>query len=85
MRWRVYILESQKDGSFYTGISTDVGRRVKQHNGRRSGGAKYTRTRRPWALRLASRLMTRRQAMKLERQIKRLPRHKKISKLEKFI
>ena len=44
--WHLYILECA-DGTLYTGITTDVSRRVRQHNGAESGGAKYTRARRP--------------------------------------
>jgi len=42
--WGVYILEC-KDGSLYTGITTDFDRRVHEHN--IGKGAKYTRGRRP--------------------------------------
>ena len=46
--WFVYIVRCC-DGSYYTGISTDLVRRMKEHNS--SGqGAKYTRPRRPVAL-----------------------------------
>jgi putative endonuclease len=41
----VYILESLQDGSFYIGFSTDVNRRLDEHN---SGESKYTRTKVPW-------------------------------------
>lgn len=45
--WKVYILRCG-DGSLYTGISTDVARRLEEH---RSGkGAKYTRSRGPLEL-----------------------------------
>ncbi|MCD8117479.1 MAG: GIY-YIG nuclease family protein [Oscillospiraceae bacterium] len=40
----VYILRCA-DGSLYTGITTDVERRARQHNA--GTGAKYTRSRRP--------------------------------------
>lgn len=44
MTWSVYILECA-DGSLYCGATTDVNRRLSQHN---SGtGAKYTRGRTP--------------------------------------
>jgi len=43
--WYLYILKC-KDGTLYTGITTDVNRRVKEHNNS-TKGAKYTRTRRP--------------------------------------
>jgi len=43
-RWTVYILECA-DNTFYTGITTDLDRRVAEHN---SGvGAKYTKGRGP--------------------------------------
>ena len=38
------------DGSFYAGVTTDLKRRVRQHNGEIVGGANYTRARRPVAL-----------------------------------
>lgn len=43
--WYVYILEC-RDGSFYTGITTDPARRLAEHN-RTARGARYTRARRP--------------------------------------
>jgi putative endonuclease len=42
--WYVYILRCA-DGSLYTGVSTDVNRRVETHN--KGKGAKYTRSRIP--------------------------------------
>jgi len=42
--WYVYILRCA-DGTLYTGITTDVERRVEQHN--RGQGARYTASRRP--------------------------------------
>lgn len=43
--WFVYIVECA-DGSLYTGVTTDITRRVEQHNAGRAG-ARYTRGRRP--------------------------------------
>ena len=43
--WYVYILRCADD-TLYTGITTDLERRVREHNGT-SRGARYTRTRRP--------------------------------------
>ena len=45
MQWQVYILLCS-DGSLYTGISTDVKRRVAQHTA--GTGAKYFRGRSPF-------------------------------------
>ncbi len=47
MSYYVYILECA-DGTFYTGYSTDPGKRLKMHNAGK--GAKYTRSRRPCSL-----------------------------------
>lgn len=44
MNWQVYIIRCS-DGSLYTGITTDVLRRMKQHAARR--GARYFRARHP--------------------------------------
>ena len=45
-KWVVYIVECA-DGTLYTGVSTDLSRRLRQHNGELKGGAGYTRARRP--------------------------------------
>ena len=45
-KWVVYMVECA-DGSLYTGVSTDLDRRLRQHNGELKGGAGYTRARRP--------------------------------------
>ena len=43
----VYILQSVKDQSYYTGLTTDVEARLKKHN---SGVVAYTSTKRPFKL-----------------------------------
>ncbi len=40
----VYILRSQRNGRFYTGVTEDVARRLEQHN---AGGVKATKYIRP--------------------------------------
>lgn len=47
--WWVYLVQC-RDGTFYTGITTDLQRRLRQHNGELVGGARYTRPRRPVTL-----------------------------------
>ena len=42
--WRLYILECN-DGTYYTGITKDLERRITQHN--RGTASRYTRTRTP--------------------------------------
>lgn len=44
----VYVLLSVDEQRTYVGITTDVDRRLRQHNGELAGGAKSTRARRPW-------------------------------------
>jgi len=77
-----YILECS-DGTFYTGWTTDVERRVKMHNAGR--GAKYTKMRGPVKLVYTERLPNRSAAQKRERAIKRLPRVKKIALIQKTV
>ena len=43
----VYILQSQKDGSFYIGYSANVEQRLRKHNSAKSG---YTATKQPWSV-----------------------------------
>lgn len=47
-RWSVYVLASDRADATYVGVTTDVERRLDQHNGLRPGGAKSTRAGRPW-------------------------------------
>jgi putative endonuclease len=47
--WFVYILRCADD-TLYTGITTDVARRVREHNAGVALAARYTRSRRPVAL-----------------------------------
>ena len=46
--WYVYVLASEAIDATYVGISTDVERRLAQHNGEQPGGARSTRRGRPW-------------------------------------
>ena len=70
----VYVLECA-DGSFYTGYTTDVERRVAEHNA--GEGAKYTRGRTPVELVHTEGFESRSAAMKREHEIKSFPRGKK--------
>jgi putative endonuclease len=74
-RWYVYILKCG-DGTLYTGIATDVKRRLAEH--RAGTGAKYTRGRTPLRLVYAQRLTSRSRALKREAKIKRLSRRQKL-------
>ena len=78
--WKLYILRCG-DESLYTGISTDVERRLEEH---RSGkGAKYTRSRGPLELVYQEECGDKSTALKRECEIKALPRAKKLKLIEK--
>lgn len=70
IEWYVYVLHCS-DGSYYTGVSKDVKRRIEEHNESKRG-AKYTRSRRPVNLHFCSGTFTRSLACKLESKIKKL-------------
>lgn len=76
MSYFVYVLKCSDD-TLYTGITTDVKRRVDEHNGS-DKGAKYTKTRRPVTLVYQEKSEDRSSASKREREIKKMPRLKKI-------
>lgn len=75
-RWRVYVLRCA-DGSFYTGITTDLVRRLREHNGELTGGARYTRGRRPVALHYKESVANRSAAARREAALRRLTRAEK--------
>ncbi|GAA0746938.1 GIY-YIG nuclease family protein [Clostridium oceanicum] len=77
-----YILECN-DGTLYTGWTTDVKRRVKEHN--KGTGAKYTRARIPVELKYFEEFNTNKEAMKRECEIKKLTRKKKIELIERML
>lgn len=70
----IYIVECS-DGSLYTGYTTDLDRRMKEHNS--NTGAKYTRGRTPVSLMYYEEFDNRSDAMKRECDIKKLKRKKK--------
>ena len=78
--WKLYILRCG-DGSLYTGITTDVERRLEEH---RSGkGAKYTRSRGPLELVYREECADKSAALKRELEIKALTRAEKLKLIEK--
>jgi putative endonuclease len=76
--WYIYILECS-DGTLYTGITTDVNRRLSEHNSGK--GAKYTRPRTPVVLRALFEAKNRSEASKEEYRIKHLTRKEKLKLL----
>jgi putative endonuclease len=75
-----YIVECS-DGTFYTGWTTDLERRVRTHNAGR--GAKYTRIRRPVKLVYQEAQPDVSSAMKRERAIKTMKREQKQKLIQK--
>ena len=74
-QWYVYITRCN-DGTLYTGITKDLKRRIVEHNSE-NGGAKYTKACRPVELVYSEKIESRSDALKRERQIKRMPVTKK--------
>ncbi|MBU2979224.1 GIY-YIG nuclease family protein [Alteromonas sp. C1M14] len=61
----------------YTGITTDIKRRLRQHNGELKGGAKALKGKGPVQLRWLASTLGKSQALKTEYQLKRLSRQQK--------
>jgi len=75
--YSLYILKCS-DGTYYTGITTDLERRIEEHNFDDKKGAKYTKSRRPVKLVfLAPHIPNRSLASIGERYVKSLSRRKK--------
>lgn len=74
--WYVYIVECS-DGTLYTGITTDVNKRIETHN--KGKGAKYTKTRLPVVLRASFDGFDKSTAAKEEYRIKQLTRKEKLN------
>lgn len=81
MNWFVYILKC-KDGTLYTGITTDLERRVSEHNDEKIG-AKYTKARRPVTLVYSEEVINRSLALQREAEIKKMKRVAKLSLVRK--
>ena len=80
MPWYVYMLRCG-DGSLYTGSTTDVERRLREHQG--GTGARYTRSRPPVTLAYAEEAPDRSAAQRREAAIKKLPRAQKLKLIGK--
>jgi putative endonuclease len=77
MIWSVYIIRCA-DGSFYTGISTDVARRFEEHASGSPKSAKYVRGRQPLELIFSKVVGTQSEATIEERRIKALSKAQKV-------
>ena len=77
--WYIYILECS-DKTLYTGITTDINKRLKTHNNGK--GAKYTKTRLPVHLMAYFEAENRSEASKEEYRIKQLTRKGKLELID---
>jgi putative endonuclease len=77
----VYIVECA-DKTLYTGYTTDLEKRLKNHNEAKIG-AKYTKARRPVVLKYSEKLPTLSEALKREAKIKNLTRKEKLELIKK--
>ncbi|MBM37940.1 MAG: endonuclease [Woeseia sp.] len=76
-KYKLYILQCS-DGSYYTGISTDVNRRIREHK-KGIRGSKYLRGRGPLKLVFIKEAGNRSEASRFEYLIKRLSHKEKKS------
>ncbi len=67
MVYFVYILQSERDGSYYIGHTSNVEARLKRHN---EGRSPYTRGKLPWKLVYHETLNSKSEAVKREGEIK---------------
>lgn len=79
--WFVYLLRCA-DGSFYAGITTDVERRLAEHNSDDVLGARYTRGRRPVDLVHVEPAESRSDATRRERALKKMRHGAKLALVE---
>ena len=67
MPYFVYVLQSERDGSYYVGHTADLEERIQRHN---EGRSLYTKGRVPWELLYQEKFGLRSDASKREREIK---------------
>ena len=73
--WQVYIIQT-KTGKLYTGITTDIKRRLSEHMNKR--GAKYFRLENPQEVVFIEDCKNRSEATRREHEIKRFNRNEKL-------
>jgi len=79
--WHLYVLGCS-DGTLYTGVTTDLQRRLVEHNSSPKG-AKYTMTRRPVHLLWSKQCGSRSEAQSEEYKFKKLSRKNKLKEMER--
>ncbi|MBX2866646.1 GIY-YIG nuclease family protein [Candidatus Kaiserbacteria bacterium] len=81
-KYYVYILKCS-DGTYYTGITNDLDKRVEAHN-TSPQGAKYTRTRRPVRLMYSESCTDKGEALRREYEIRKCSRTQKVNIIATF-
>ena len=76
--WFVYLVRCADD-SLYAGITTDINRRVAEHNSGGGLGARYTRGRGPVTLAYFEPAGSRSEAARREREVKKMSRAEKLA------
>lgn len=82
--WHVYILRCN-DNTLYTGITTDLQRRLAEHNNAGKKAARYTRARKPVTLVYQERVASRSVAATRESAIRKLSRAEKQKLIKKHL
>jgi putative endonuclease len=82
MLWTLYIIRC-RDETLYTGITTDISRRLKEHNAKK--GAFYTKNKTPVKLVYLESMANQSQARKREAAIKSLTRKQKLELIQNTI
>ena len=82
--WLVYVVET-RGGKLYTGITVSLRRRMEQHAGLRTGGAKAFRADPPARLRYAETAANRADATRREMALKRLARADKLALIQSAV
>ena len=73
-----YILQSQRDGSFYVGFSHNPTLRCQRHN---DGGTRSTRAGRPWRIMWTRQFSSKSEALAFERHLKKMKSRTYLEKL----
>lgn len=74
--WYLYLIRT-RDGALYTGIATDVNRRLAEHEAGSPKGSKYLRSRAPLTLVYRTKIGSRTLALRAEARVKKLPKRRK--------
>lgn len=74
--WYVYMVRCC-DSSLYTGVTNNLDRRLREHNGEKPNGARYTRPRRPVTLVYSESVADRQSACRREFELKALKKPEK--------